>query len=235
MADDHLATTVPAPQPAAAPPGPAAAPRRDTAVAGRTAAAAAWRRRLMVAGLLLAAVNLRPGITSLGALLEDVRDGLGMSGTLAGLLTSMPAACFALFGFAAPRLAHRWGPGTVVCAGLAALTAGLAARPLLGGTAAFLAVSALALAGIAVSNVLMPVIVKRWFPDRVGPMTGLYSMALSFGTALAAAVTVPLTHGLGGGWRAGLGAWAVLAAAAVLPWLALARDRARPPDRAAGP
>ena len=58
--------------------------------------------------------------------------------------------------------------------------------------------------GIAVSNVLMPVIVKRWFPDRVGSMTGLYSMALALGTAAAAAVTVPMTGALGGSWRTGL-------------------------------
>ncbi|MGO4420158.1 CynX/NimT family MFS transporter [Streptomyces sp. MCAF7] len=189
---------------------------------------------------VLAAVNLRPTVTSLGPLLEEARADLGMSGTVAGLLTSMPAACFALFGIAAPRLARRWGPGAVVCVGLVAITVGLAVRPLMGGTAGFLAASALAFAGIAVGNVLMPVIVKRWFPDRVGPMTGAYSMALSLGSAVAAAVTVPMTDAVGGGWRAGLGAWAVLAGIAVLPWLALARDRtgqaaATAPDAAAAP
>ncbi|NIY64569.1 integral membrane transporter [Streptomyces malaysiensis] len=174
---------------------------------------------------MLAALNLRPAVTSLGPLLEEVRDGLGMSGTVAGVLTSVPPACFALFGFTAPRLARRWGPGAVVCAGLAAIAAGLLLRPFAGGTVVFLAASALALAGIAVSNVLMPVIVKRWFPDRVGAMTGLYSMGLSLGTAVAAAATVPMTDALGGSWRAGLGVWALLAAVALVPWLFLARDR----------
>ncbi|ATL81995.1 integral membrane transporter [Streptomyces malaysiensis subsp. malaysiensis] len=174
---------------------------------------------------MLAALNLRPAVTTLGPLLEEVRDGLGMSGTVAGVLTSVPPACFALFGFTAPRLARRWGPGAVVCAGLAAIAAGLLLRPFAGGTVVFLAASALALAGIAVSNVLMPVIVKRWFPDRVGAMTGLYSMGLSLGTAVAAAVTVPMTDALGGSWRAGLGVWALLAAVALVPWLFLARDR----------
>lgn len=179
----------------------------------------------MAAGLILAALNLRPAVTSLGPLLEEVRADLGMSGTVAGVLTSVPAACFALFGFTAPRLARRWGPVAVVCAGLAAIVAGLLLRPLAGGTVAFLAASALALAGIAVSNVLMPVIVKRWFPDRVGSMTGLYSMGLSLGTAASAAVTVPMTDALGGSWRTGLGVWALLAAVALVAWLFLARDR----------
>ncbi|OSP42565.1 MFS transporter [Streptomyces sp. 13-12-16] len=211
--------------------------RTTTSTTARTSAASgvrtvpglgatrAWRTRLLVVGIVLAALNLRPAITSLGALLEEVRDGLGMSGSVAGLLTSVPPLCFAVFGVTAPRLARRFGAGAVVCAGMVAIGAGLLIRPYVDGTAAFLATSALALMGIAVSNVLMPVIVKRWFPDRVGSMTGLYSMALALGTATAAAVTVPLTDALGGNWRSGLALWAALAAAAVLPWLPFVRAR----------
>ncbi|MES5822618.1 CynX/NimT family MFS transporter [Streptomyces sp. RG80] len=193
----------------------------------------AWTVRLLVLGIVLAAVNLRPAITSLGALLEEVRDGLGMSGSVAGVLTSVPPLCFAVFGVTAPRLARRFGPGAVVCAGMAAITAGLLIRPYAGGTVGFLAATALALMGIAVSNVLMPVIVKRWFPDRVGSMTGLYSMALALGTATAAAVTVPVTDLLGGNWQTGLALWAGLAAAAVLPWLGFVRRPGEAPAEAA--
>ncbi len=185
----------------------------------------AWMTRLVIVGIVLTALNLRPAITSLGALLEEVRDGLGMSGSVAGLLTSVPSLCFAVFGVMAPRLARRFGPAAVVCAGMLAIGAGLAIRPFAGNTVGFLVASALALMGIAVSNVLMPVIVKRWFPDRVGTMTGLYSMALALGTAVAAAVTVPMTRSLGGGWQWGLAVWAGLAAVAVLPWIPLARAK----------
>ncbi|WP_330468399.1 MFS transporter [Streptomyces longwoodensis] len=219
MAPEETRTTTSAPTPA---PAPAGAPAAD---AHRPTAARAWRTRLVVVGIVLAALNLRPAITSLGALLEEVRDGLGMSGGVAGLLTSVPPLCFAVFGVTAPRLARRFGPGAVVCAGMVAITAGLLVRPYAGGTAGFLAASALALMGIAVSNVLMPVIVKRHFPDRVGSMTGLYSMALALGTSLAAAATVPMTDSLGGSWQTGLAVWAGLAGVAVLPWLLLARDR----------
>ncbi|WP_241780699.1 MFS transporter, partial [Streptomyces wadayamensis] len=184
-----------------------------------------WAMRLMPLAVVLAALNLRPAITSLGALLEEVRDGLGMSGSVAGLLTSVPPLCFALFGVMAPRLARRFGPPAVVCAGMAAIATGLLVRPFTGTTPAFLLFSALALMGIAVSNVLMPVIVKRWFPDRVGTMTGLYSMALAVGTSAAAAVTVPLTRALGDDWRFGLLVWAALGVAAVLPWLLFVRER----------
>lgn len=207
----------------AAPTG--ARPRAGTADTAAPAGPARWVTGLVAVGLVLAAVNLRPAITSLGALLEEVRDGLHMSGSVAGVLTSVPPLCFAVFGIAAPRLARRFGPAAVVCAGMAAILAGLLLRPFAGGTPAFLAASALALMGIALSNVLMPVIVKKYFPDRVGSMTGLYSMALALGTSLAAAATVPMTEAMGGSWRLGLGVWAGLAALAVLPWIPLLRDR----------
>ncbi|MFB8116332.1 CynX/NimT family MFS transporter [Streptomyces sp. NPDC056465] len=207
--------------PTLSPPAAPTAPVHGTAEPGPSP----WVLRIVTLGLVLAALNLRPAITSLGPLLEEVRDGLHMSGSVAGVLTSVPPLCFAVFGFMAPRLARRFGPGAVVCAGMVAIAAGLLLRPFVGGTAGFLAASALALMGIAVSNVLMPVIVKRWFPDRVGTVTGLYSMALALGTALAAALTVPLTDALGGSWKTGLAVWAALAVVAVLPWLPFVKDR----------
>ncbi|MEU0131119.1 MULTISPECIES: MFS transporter [unclassified Streptomyces] len=219
MRYDETPTLSPAADPVRTPPAPTPSP---------------WVLRIVTIGLVLTALNLRPAITSLGPLLEEVRDGLHMSGGVAGLLTSVPPLCFALFGFMAPRLARRFGPSAVVCAGMAAIAAGLLIRPFLGGAAGFLAASALALMGIAVSNVLMPVIVKRWFPDRVGTVTGLYSMALALGTALAAALTVPMTNALGGSWRTGLAVWAVLAAVAVVPWVPFLKDRAKTAGPGAG-
>ncbi|MBX9426004.1 MFS transporter [Streptomyces lateritius] len=241
---DESKTLDPAVRPAAATATPSgttatATPSGATATAGDSpvpARAHRWTLGLVTVGLVLAALNLRPAITSLGALLEEVSEGLHMSGSVAGVLTSVPPLCFAVFGITAPRLARRFGPVAVVCAGMAAIFSGLLLRPFASGTAGFLAASALALMGIAVSNVLMPVIVKRYFPDRVGSMTGLYSMALALGTSVAAAATVPMTEALGGDWRIGLGVWAAVAALAVLPWIPLLRDRSdagRPGERAA--
>lgn len=219
-------------------PRPTAAMRAASAL--HPAPQPAWLGPVLLVGIVLAALNLRPAITSLGALFEETRTGLGMSGTVAGLITSVPTLCFAVFGVTAPRLSRRFGPAAVVCAGMAAVAAGLLIRPFASNAAGFLAASALTLAGIALTNVLLPVIVKRWFPDRVATMTGLYSMALAAGTSLAAAATVPMTEALGGSWRTGLLMWGFLAVAAVLPWLAIAaaarkeRAAAADPARPAG-
>ncbi|GAB3124823.1 CynX/NimT family MFS transporter [Streptomyces calidiresistens] len=222
-------------------PSPRTADRPDAGRGDRPTGASRRRLRrgarwLLALALVLTALNLRPAISGLGPLLEEVRTGLGMGGTVAGLLTSVPALCFALFGGVAPRLARRLGPVTVVAAGTAAITLGLALRPLAPNTAVFLGCTALALAGIAVANVLLPMVVKGWFPDRQGTMTGLYSMALALGTAGAAAVTVPLAQRLGGDWRPGLLVWALPAAIALACWaVTLRRGVPRPsPEALAG-
>jgi CP family cyanate transporter-like MFS transporter len=178
-------------------------------------------RLLPLVALLLAAVNLRLAVTSVGPVLTEIRAGLGMNSTVAGLLTSVPVVCFASIGLAAPRLARRWGPARVIVAGLVALTTGLALRPYAPGTTVFLLLSVVALAGIAVVNVLLPMVVKEQFPTRVGSVTGLYTVALNVGATAAAATTVPLTSAFGD-WRLGLAGWALVAALAVPAWLPLA-------------
>ncbi|MEZ0064747.1 CP family cyanate transporter-like MFS transporter [Streptacidiphilus sp. MAP12-20] len=184
-------------------------------------------RWLLALALAVAAFNLRPAVAALGPQLEQVRQTLHMNAGVAGLLTALPSLCFALVGFAAPGLARRLGPAITVCLGMAAITLGIAARSFAPNSAVFLLLSALALAGIAVSNVLMPVLVKRYFPDRIGPITGLYSMSLALGTSVAAAVAVPLTAALGGGWRVGLGVWALAGALALALWIFQAATQRR--------
>ncbi|WP_052851659.1 CynX/NimT family MFS transporter [Streptomyces avicenniae] len=212
--------TLPASSPVRAAPSPTAAARR-----------APW---LLAVGLMLTAFNLRPAVSSLSPVLAEVRDGLGMSGTVAGMVTAVPSLCFAAFGVTAPRLARRFGPAAVVTGGLCAIAAGLVLRSLAGETALFLTASTLALAGIAVNNVLMPVLTKRYFPDRVGTVTGLYSTMIAAGTAVAAALTVPVTRAAGDSWRVGLGVWAVAAAVAVPLWVIAERRHRATADPGTG-
>ncbi|MGX6608123.1 CynX/NimT family MFS transporter [Micromonosporaceae bacterium Da 78-11] len=192
-----------------------------------------YRSKVFVlVALLLAAVNLRLAVTSVGPVLTEVRAGLPMSSAWAGLLTSVPVLCFASVGLAAPRLARRLGAERVIVGGLVVLAVGLAVRPFAGGTVLFLLLSLVALAGIAVVNVLLPMIVKERFPTQVGTMTGLYSVALNVGATTAAAATVPITQAFGGDWRLGLACWAAVALLALPSWFVLARDPVRAPATA---
>jgi CP family cyanate transporter-like MFS transporter len=185
-------------------------------------------RAVALVALLLAAVNLRLAVTSVGPVLTEIRHGLQMSATVAGLLTSVPVLCFASVGLAAPRLARRFGPARVIGVGLTVLAAGLALRPYVPGTALFLLFSVLALAGIAVVNVLLPMVVKQRFPTQVGAVTGLYTVALNVGATAAAAGTVPVTSAFGNDWRLGLACWAAVAVLALPAWIPLAREQPVP-------
>jgi MFS transporter, CP family, cyanate transporter len=176
---------------------------------------------LLAVAVILTAVNLRPAVTSIAPLLGDMRDELGTSATWAGVLTTLPGLCFAAAGLTAPRLAHRFGLGRVISMALAVLTAGLALRAL-DGPLVVIGATLLACAGIALINVLIPVVIKGSFPARVGLMTGIYTAALQGGGALGSAVTPGLEEPLGG-WREALAAWAAVALIALFAWLPAAR------------
>ncbi len=181
--------------------------------------------------MVVLAFNLRPAAVSVGPVLADVRAGLGMSATAAGVLTALPVVAFALFGALAPWLAARVGPHRLTAFALLGVGAGLLARSRVDDVASFLVLSLLALAGMATANVVLPSLVKQHFPHRVGTVTAVYSTALAIGLTSASVLTVPVGEA-GDGWRTGLAAWSVTALVAVLPWLALLghdRGRERPP------
>ena len=176
---------------------------------------------MLAVAVILVALNLRPAVTSVAPLLGDMRDELGTSATWAGLLTTMPGLCFAAAGLTAPRLSSRFGLGRVVSAALVVLTAGLVLRTV-DGPHVVIGATLLACAGIALINVLIPVVIKGSFPTRVGLMTGIYTAALQGGGALGSAVTPGLEEPLGG-WRMALAAWAAIAVLALLAWLPASR------------
>ncbi len=185
----------------------------------------AW---LTAACLLLLALNLRPLFPSTAILLPELKQALNLSGAQAGYLTTLPVLCMGLFAPFAPRLAQRSGIERTLSLVLALIIAGTALRGVLGTAGLFLG-TGLAGAGIALGNVLLPSLVKRDFPDRAALMTGLYTMGLVGGAALAAAVTLPLTRSLGNRWDLGLALWAVPGLVALAAWTPIAlRASGRP-------
>ena len=176
----------------------------------------------MLLAILLVAANLRVAVTSLGALLDELNTGLGLTPTMLGLITALPTLAFAGFGALTPRLSRRFEPSTILLAGMGLLVVGQLLRAITSSAVFFVLASAAALAGIAVSNILLPVLVKRYFPHRLGMVTGFYTVSMIAGSAVAAAVSVPVA-GLFGSWRAGIGVWAAFAALALLPILVLRR------------
>ena len=174
-------------------------------------------RLVLGISLLLIALNLRAVFASLSAVLPEVMRDTGAGPAAASLMTTLPVFCLGIFSLPVARLAARFGAERVVLGALLAIATGTALRGL-ATVPALLGGGILAGAGIAFGNVLLPGLVKRDFSDRVAPMTGLYSMALSGGAALAAALTVPIAQATGS-WAAGLAGWAVPALAVAALWL----------------
>ncbi|WP_431902691.1 CynX/NimT family MFS transporter [Nonomuraea sp. bgisy101] len=187
---------------------------------GRTGSLA-W---LLVLGIVLAALNLRTAVTSVGPLLDQLAAGLGMSSVGTGLLTTLPVLAFATVGAITPTLARRLGEHRLLLLALITLGAGLVIRASVDSAPVFLVSSAVALSGGAVGNVLIPTLIKRHFPARAGVMTTVYTTALAVGTMLAASATVPIERATDGNWHVALGVWAALAVVAAIPWLALLRS-----------
>lgn len=184
-------------------------------------------RILVAVGIVVLAFNLRPAAVSVGPVLHEMRAGLGMSPTTAGVLTTLPVLAFASFGAAAPALARLLGVHRVTLLALGAVVVGLSLRARTDSVAALLALSLLALGGMATANVLLPSLVKLHFPGRVGLMTSLYTTSLALGLTSASVLTVPVSEQLGS-WRWGLGIWAATALVAALPWFALLRHDESP-------
>ncbi|WP_287024798.1 MFS transporter, partial [Cobetia sp.] len=166
--------------------------------------------------LILVALNLRPALSSLAPLLDRITQDLGLSTLAAGLLTTLPVVCLGLFAPLAPRLARRLGVERTLS--LALVTLGIALWLRASDMALLLYLGTLLCGGsIGVAGTLLPAIVKREHPERADLFTGVYTMALCLGAALAAGLSVPLANLLDS-WQASLACWALLVVIALPAW-----------------
>lgn len=193
----------------------------------RGAAAAGLRPGLVLAGLLLVAANLRASITAVGPVLDTVRTDLGLSGMTASILISLPLVAFAVVSPLAPPLARRIGIERSLGVAVLVLAASVLVRsaPVSGGI--WIGTAGLGCA-IAVLNVTIPALVKRDFPTRIGPITGLYSAVQSGVAGVAAGIAVPVATLTEHGWRLSLGLWAGLAVIALGVFAPQLRSRTTP-------
>ncbi|WP_232017221.1 CynX/NimT family MFS transporter [Gordonia insulae] len=167
---------------------------------------------------MLVAANLRPPVVSVAPLVDDIMTDIGFSSAAAGLLTTLPVLFFGLSAPFAPRIGARFGIERTIFGSLIVLIAGMCLR-YLPNTVTLLVGSAVIGAAIGVCNVVLPALIKRDFAHRSGLMTGLYSMTLSGGAAIAAALTIPIDERVDGNWRLTLTSWSLLAVVALVVWV----------------
>lgn len=174
-------------------------------------------RLILAASIVLVAFNMRAALSSIGPVLPEAMRGTGLGPSESSLLTTVPVVLLGLFGLLAPAFARRLGSERAVLAFMLVLALGLAMRAA-GDAVMVIAGCVLGGAGIGVVNVLLPGIIKRDFPDRAPLLTGLYTMGLVGGAAIAAGATAPLQKALHGRWEWALAFWAIPALVAALVW-----------------
>ncbi|WP_102193933.1 MFS transporter [Microbacterium aurantiacum] len=179
-----------------------------------------WKgRALALVGILLVAFSLRSAVASLSPVVDHIDRDFTLSPVVIGLIGAAPPVCFAVFGLLTPLFERRFGLERVAVVAIAVMAAGLLLRGFAFDATTLLGATALVFAGVGSGNVLLPPLVKKYFPDRLGVMMTLYSTMMAVSTFLPPMLAVPVADTLG--WRVSLGMWGVCAALALIPWLTL--------------
>lgn len=176
-------------------------------------------RSLALLGILLVAANLRTAVAALSPIVTQVNSDILLGAVAIGVLGMLPPVCFAVFGIFTPVFTRRGGLEKVLIYSLVAILVGHILRGSSGSLAWLLIGSVITFAGLGVGNVLLPPLVKKYFPDRVGLVTSLYVTVVSFSTFVPPLVAVPVADAAG--WHISLGMWAVLALVALVPWITM--------------
>jgi CP family cyanate transporter-like MFS transporter len=185
-------------------------------------------RSLALVGILLVSLSLRSAVAAISPIIDEINVDIPLSSVAIGLIGMLPPIFFAVSGFIGPFVSRRLGLEGAIVVAIGLMVLGHILRAASGTFAVLLIGSAIALLGIGVCNVLLPPVVKRYFPDRIGFVTSTYATMMAVSTALPSVLAVPVSEALG--WRFSLAIWAAVAGTAIVPWVMLLvrhrRDRA---------
>lgn len=182
----------------------------------------------LIIAIILLAVNMRAPIVSFGSVAKLIQADLQLSSAMIGLLGAIPMAAFAIGSILAPQISARFGLERSIVALAGILTIMIAGRVLGQATLFFIGTIGLSLM-IALGNVLVPAIIKKYAKENLSAVTGIYSMSLSFFAGLSAGVVIPMANWSSHyfkhveGWRMALGVWSLMALMATMMWFWLSQ------------
>lgn len=172
---------------------------------------------LIIAAILLTATTLRSPITGVGALMSNIQGDTGLSNTFAGLLTTLPLLAFSLFSLVAPSVSRKIGVEKTMLYCMLLMCLGIVLRSLPSIWLLFIGTAFIGVA-IGICNVLVPGLIKRDFPYKIGILTGIYTSSMNLWGAISSGIT-PFLADQSWGWRGSLGVWVILAASAAMLWI----------------
>ncbi|WP_297450867.1 MFS transporter [uncultured Corynebacterium sp.] len=182
---------------------------------------------MLALAVIVAALNLRPSIASIGPVLDQLLSDLGASSAFGGLITAIPGLAFFAIGLSAVSVGKRMGLSGALTVSAVLLFVGLAARPWVSSIWLFLLFTALSVAGIALGNVLLPAWIKVHGGRHAVVLMMLYSSMLALGGGLGPATAFLISDSPetpAGGvdmWRWAIAAWAITAFVQLVVWVPL--------------
>lgn len=187
-------------------------------------------------GIMVMALSLRAAVSVVPPLLGELGGELGFDAASTGLLAMLPPLTFAVFGLITPALIRRFSLEKVLVAAVVLAVGGQLGRATTDSVWPFLALTAVVMAGYGVGNVVLPPLVKKYFPDRVGLVTAGYVTLLAVGTAISPQLAVPVAAATS--WRVSIAMWASVSFLVLLPWITQfvqnrKNDAVAPPGQAA--
>ncbi|WP_307859180.1 MFS transporter [Herbiconiux sp. SYSU D00978] len=182
-------------------------------------------RTLALVGILTVALNLRVAVAAVSPIADVIARDIPLDSAALGVLGAVAPAVFAVAALFGVLPARRFGLERVVVLAILTMAVGHIVRAIAPDYVTLVIGTVLAIGGGGLGNVLLPPLVKKYFPDRIGLLTAGYSVTLSIGASTPPVLAVPLADAAG--WRFSLGIWAVLAVATLAPWVAMLVNQRR--------
>lgn len=184
-----------------------------------------WKGRIAaLVGILLMALSVRAAVVSVPPLLDVIGPELGFTSFTTGLLAMLAPIIFAVSGLFTPRMISAFGLERTLLLAVVVAIIGQGCRAFVGDVSSFLLLSALTMVGYGIGNVVLPPLVKKYFPDRISLVTSGYVTLIAIGTAMSPMFAVPLAQV--SDWRFSIGFWTLASVVVLIPWaLQFAADR----------
>lgn len=176
-----------------------------------------------LAALFLAALNLRPIITSVASMMSMIQSDLGVSALTASLLTTLPVLCMGVFAPVATKLSRRFGLERTLFFSIFLITIATGLRGTSQTVTILLTTAFAGGVGISFTGPLLSSFIKKYFPKSPG-IVSVYSISMTVGAALASGLTIPIYLRSEHNLPLALSCWAVLGVIALILWLGLARQ-----------
>ncbi|KEQ25685.1 MFS transporter [Paenibacillus tyrfis] len=183
------------------------------------------KKLYLLLAIFVAALNLRPIITSVAPLLGTLQGDLGMSGLTASLLTTFPVLCMGIFAPAATALRDRWGLERTIFFALILITGATALRGIVSSVFILVVSALIGGIGISLAGPLLSGFIKKYFPTKPS-IISIYSASMTIGAAIASAYSIPIYNRSHHSLTLTLSCWAILGVIALLVWSVFLRNRA---------